>query len=80
MGRNTLRGGTYNNLDASFFKNNKITERINFQLQVLAFNILNRGYYGAPDAAIEDAGSTFANFTGNGGSNRNVQVGARVIF
>ena len=80
VGRNTLRGGTYNNLDASFFKNNKITERINFQLQVLAFNILNRGYYGAPDAAIEDAGATFANFTGNGGSNRNVQVGARVIF
>ena len=80
VGRNTLRGNTYNNLDASIFKNNQVTERINLQLQATFFNALNRGYYGSPDAAIEDSGSTFANLTGNGGSNRNVLLGAKVQF
>jgi hypothetical protein len=80
VGRNTLRGGSFNNMDASVFKNNKINERLNLQLQVTVFNLLNRAYYGAPDAAIEDAGSTFANFTGNGGSNRNVTLGGRIVF
>lgn len=80
VGRNTLRGNTYNNVDMSIFKNNKINERFNLQLQATFFNALNRGYYGAPDAAIENAGSTFAGWNGNGGSNRNVQLGAKVLF
>lgn len=82
VGRNTLRGNSYNNLDASIFKNNKINERFNLQLQMTAFNALNRAYYGAPDAQIEDsgAGNTFGNVTGNFGSNRNIELGARLLF
>ena len=83
IGRNTLRGGTYNNLDASVFKNNKINERFNLQLQATFFNALNRAFYGAPDAAIEDAAGslpTFTTFINDAGTNRNVQLGARLLF
>ena len=89
IGRNTLRGDSYNSMDASIFKNNQISERFNLQLQATFYNALNRGYYGAPDAELEDAGSTFGNFTGNfgnssngpaGGGARNVQIGARLLF
>jgi outer membrane receptor protein involved in Fe transport len=80
VSRNTLRGNSYNNLDASIFKNNKINERFNLQLQATFFNALNRAYYGAPDAAVEDAGSTFSNFNGGTSNNRNVQLGGRLIF
>jgi hypothetical protein len=32
-----------------------ITERVRMQLQMSAFNVLNRGYYGTPDPLIEDS-------------------------
>ena len=90
VGRNTLRGNSYNNVDASIYKNNKLTERVNLQLQFQVFNALNRGYYGIPDASVDDAGSTFGNFQGNAGSkagngnapgdSRNVTLGARLLF
>jgi hypothetical protein len=89
IGRNTFRGNSYNNADVSIYKNNQLSERFNLQLQATFFNALNRAYYGAPDAQIEDAGSTFGNFTGNAGNSsngpagsgtRNVQVGARLLF
>jgi hypothetical protein len=80
VSRNTLRGNTYNNVDVSVFKNNQLTERVNLQLQVTAFNALNRAYYGSPDPEIEDDGTTFGNFSGNGGTQRNVQLGVRVLF
>ena len=83
IGRNKLRGDSFNNVQASVFKNNKINERFNMQLQVTAFNLMNRGYYGVPDPLIEDAGGslpTFNTVIANGGTNRNVQIGARLLF
>jgi hypothetical protein len=62
-GRNTLRGNTYNNADFSVFKNTKITERFTFRLEVDAFNVLNRSYYGTPGANLGDANfGSFNNF------------------
>jgi outer membrane receptor protein involved in Fe transport len=80
VGRNTLVGNTFNNADISVFKNNKITERINLQLQFIAYNALNRAYYGTPDAYIDDVGSSFGLLSYNGGSNRNIQIGGKVQF
>ena len=54
VGRNILRGDSFNNLDLTVGKSIKLTERISASLQVSAFNALNRGYYGTPDANIED--------------------------
>ena len=87
VSRNTLTGDSWNNPDISIYKSTKLTERFNLQLQLLIYNPLNRGYYGAPDAAIEDAGATFTNYTGNAGSafgvgtgTRNVQLGTKILF
>jgi len=53
--RNTLRGNSFNDVDISVVKNIGLTERLKMQLQVSAFNVLNRGYYSTPDAYIEDS-------------------------
>jgi hypothetical protein len=54
-GRNILRGDSFNNLDASVGKNIKVTERATLQLTMNVFNVLNRAYYGTPDANLEDS-------------------------
>jgi len=54
VGRNSLRGNTFNNLDLTVGKSFKVTERVNMLLEVSAFNALNRAYYGTPDANLED--------------------------
>ena len=54
MGRNTLRGDTWNGVDASLYKNVRLTERFTTQLQLSAFNVLNRAYYGTPDPFLDD--------------------------
>jgi hypothetical protein len=51
VGRNILRGNTVNQLDASIFKTVRINERVSAQLRLNVFNLPNRAYYGAPDAA-----------------------------
>ncbi|KAA6455853.1 TonB-dependent receptor [Acidobacteria bacterium AB60] len=55
VGRNTLRGDSFNNVDLTLGKNFKVTEHVNMLLQVSAFDILNRAYYGTPDANIDDS-------------------------
>ena len=79
-GRNLLRGGTFNNVDFSVFKNTKITERITFRLEADAYNVLNRSYYGAPGNFLGDANSGYFNnnlFTTAEGSNVGVGTGVR---
>jgi len=80
VSRNTLVGQSTNNVDLSVYKNTHLTERVNFQLQVTAFNALNRAYYGTPDVFVEGAASTFANYSGNAGTQRNVQFSGKILF
>jgi hypothetical protein len=49
VGRNTLRGPSFMQLDSSIYKDTKITERINLQLQLNAYNVLNHPYLGLPN-------------------------------
>ncbi len=55
VSRNTLRGATWNDWDASLGKNFKATERVTVQLTMNVFNVLNRAYYGVPDPNLEDS-------------------------
>jgi hypothetical protein len=96
VGRNILRGDSFNNLDLTVGKSVKTTERVTMILQISAFNALNRGYYGTPDVNIEDTLinnflSTFQNGGGGespaaggafsqGPGNRNVQLSAKIVF
>jgi hypothetical protein len=96
VGRNTLRGNTFNNVDLTVGKSIKLTERVNMLLQMSAFNVLNRAYYATPDANLED--SSFSSFLQNtyengnqespgaGGAyfqglgNRNIQLTGKITF
>jgi hypothetical protein len=55
VGRNVLRGDSFNNLDLTVGKQIKITEQVNMLLQAAAFDVMNRAYYGTPDANMEDS-------------------------
>jgi hypothetical protein len=90
-GRNLLRGTSYNNLDTSVFKNTKLTERLTLRLEVDANNILNRSYYGSPDADMADGITSLnnVNFIGASGGGgiintgtgvRNLTFGGKFLF
>jgi outer membrane receptor protein involved in Fe transport len=83
--RGTTKSQTWNNLDASLFKSFPVTERLTMQLQLIAYNALNRQYLGTPDLGLDDVSSTpqastFENQNWSYGSNRNTQIGAKFIF
>lgn len=48
MGRNSVYGPGFTNMDLSLSKNTKVTERMNLQFRVDAFDILNHPNYGQP--------------------------------
>jgi outer membrane receptor protein involved in Fe transport len=91
VGRNVLRGPKLNQLNASLFKNIKVTERLSLQLRGEAYNVLNHpnpgygvnaaGYL--PDFFVEDAGVPNSGFANNQDielARRVIQVGIRVVF
>jgi hypothetical protein len=74
-GRNTLRGNTTNNVDFSLFKDTKITERINFRLQVEGYNVLNRAFYGTPENYEGYYPVAFNNYYYNGAGSPIIEPG-----
>lgn len=54
VGRNTLRGKPWSSLDASVFKDIRVTERVVLQMQLTAFNALNRAFFTNPDPYLDD--------------------------
>ncbi len=86
--RNTVRGQSWNNLDAAVIKTTTIREGIGLKLYFNAFNVLNRAYYGNPDTSIEDPGFgttiySSGNYPGPGTNNpssRYVQLGGKITF
>ena len=77
VGRNTLRGDSYNDVDMTVGKNIKLTERINMVLQMSVFNVLNRAYYGTPDVNVEDSsyGGFLSTFYAPGTSQESAAAG-----
>jgi hypothetical protein len=89
-GRNLLRGNTFNNVDLNIYKNTMLTEHVTLRIEADAFNVLNRSYYGMPDALVGDAPfGSFNNFSANaaagglvgtGSGVRNMAFGAKILF
>ncbi len=94
-GRNILRGDSYNVLDASIFKTTEIREGISLQLQLNAYNVLNRAYRGTPLDGLQnyvsgglpnpflssDFNGTGSDYTGSGTpGNRVIQLGGKITF
>jgi hypothetical protein len=63
--RHLLRGDTTNNADLTIVKDTKINSRITFRLQVDAFDVLNRAFYGTPGNEVSDYANTGGSFFNN---------------
>jgi hypothetical protein len=65
LGRNSVYGPGFTNLDLTVAKNTKVTEKINFQFRVDAFDIFNHPNYGQPGP--QSGGSLVAVLPATGG-------------
>lgn len=79
-GRNSLQGDLVSTGNFGLFKNTRIGEKFNVQFRFEMFNVFNTQNFGVPDPFIDDAGSTFADFTQNSGSRRTLQFGIKLQF
>lgn len=94
-GRNILRGPNFAQVDASLFKNTKLSERTSLQLRVEVFNLFNFANYADPSGGLSCDGSvgscsgfgksfsTVGNLNGGllgFGGPRQVQLSARFSF
>ena len=77
-GINPLHTDGLQQLDSSLFKTFKMTERINLQLRVDAFNTFNHPNFSAPDNTVGDPseGQIFSTSV----DNRRMQFGLRLFF
>ncbi len=78
VGRNSLRGPSFTNLDASFFRNFTIFRESSFQFRAEFFNLFNNTNFGNPDAHIGD--STYGEIRGQAGNSRQIQFAGKITF
>jgi hypothetical protein len=82
----TIYGPSYSNLDISFTKNTKITERANFKFSANFFNSLNNHFLisqgnGPGGAFVTDvSNSAFGTWNGDASSPRSIQFAGRIEF
>ena len=76
-GRNLLHGPGSQTVNFSLFKNIPIRERLKFQFRFETFALFNHTNFGNPSATFGT--SSFGNITGASG-NRNIQLGAKLVF
>jgi hypothetical protein len=77
LGLYPIHGPGYWNVDASVFKQFHVTERMQMELRGEGFSIVNTPQWNNPDTSIGNR--TFGFITGAGG-NRQIQLGAKVVF
>lgn len=89
-GRGINRGVTFSEMDGTIIKSTPITERINVELSMAAYNALNQAYRGSPGSFVAEQTTlgtvdynntgTVPTPTGLASGNRFVILGAKVIF
>jgi carboxypeptidase family protein len=87
LGRGSLRGPGLVNVDTSFFKMIKISERVDMQLRAEAFNILNHPNYGYPNAVLYSGNSSSFSSVSTAGAttftstfSRQLQLALKLMF
>jgi outer membrane receptor protein involved in Fe transport len=63
LGRNVARGPSYYEIDTALEKKTALTERLNLDFRVEAFNLLNHPIYGDPDSDVSDGAGEFGVIT-----------------
>ncbi len=79
VGRNTLRGDGFGNIDFGIIKNTRIREGQNLQFRAEFYNATNTRNFGTPNTAI-NAGANFLNQWATNGGNRRILMGLRYTF
>jgi hypothetical protein len=88
VGRNTLRGPGYGDVDLAFLKNIPIKERLHAQLRIELFNIFNRVNLAPPSGTIGggfgQSSDTIGDYNGSPGIGPgepfNTQIALKIIF
>ncbi len=82
VGRDTLVGPDLRNVDLSLFKDTAVTERINTQFRVEAFNLFNHSNFGAPNnVAFSGAAiSASAGAITSAATSRQIQFALKLMF
>jgi hypothetical protein len=86
LGRNSITGPAFHNVDFSVLKNTKITETIRTQFRAEIFDLFNHANFGNPGLVATPGSTTFGVIrqtrfpTGESGSSRQVQFTLKVIF
>ena len=85
VGRNTFFGENFYGVNLALFKSTKIGEKYKIEFRAEAQNVLNHRNFGVPDPFTEDAYgsvavSSFQNPGFNGGQNRQLRFGLKLIF
>ena len=78
-GRNAFKAPGTLDLDLGMYKSFKFTERLSLQLRLEAFNALNHANFSVNTGAAYISGGA-GTITGLYNGNRNVQLGAKIIF
>ena len=76
-GRNILEGPGLAVVNASLVKSTQVTERLNVQLRLEAFNLLNRVNYDQPDSIV---GNPSFGAILSAGNPRRLQLGLKLLF
>jgi hypothetical protein len=80
VGRDTVRGPGFFNLDMSIFRTFKLTERFSFQCRGEAFGLTNTPHFNNPTNGFQTSGNgNFGAITGSSGQ-RTVWVAAKLLF
>jgi hypothetical protein len=86
VGRNSVVGPGFQNVDLSVFKTTKIREKMNLEFHVDAFDLLNHPNYGQPGRTFSPTSTSFGIITGtrfptgDSGSSRQMQVAMKLKF
>jgi len=78
LGRNTLIGPGFAQLDFGGYKNFRLTERLDMQFRAEIFNITNRVNFGNPNSDLNSA--AFGQISGLAGAPLEAQFGLKVRF
>jgi len=86
LGRNSITGPAFHNVDFSVLKNTRIRETIRTQFRAEVFDLFNHANFGNPGLVATPGSTTFGVIrqtrfpTGESGSSRQVQFTLKVIF
>ena len=83
LGRGVYSGPGLADVDASFFKNTAIGERMNLQFRAEFFNLLNRANFGSPNATVFSGTAISPSaglITTTATTSRQIQFGLKLLF